>query len=120
MMTIFRTVLALILSVITLGIANRCLGAANFLISAASSGGASMATQPVWVWLSIGEIVFSTIGLVGVWVGVLVKKTVVICAFLSLLLIFPVIIEASQCDVSSLFCRAFWWASIEHFVPIVR
>jgi hypothetical protein len=108
MSVVARMVVWLLVALMTLGVARRCLAAIEYL-SYVAAGNYPSEHHSIWIWLYLGELIVAVIGVIGMWASFAKRKLVLGWLFFALLWVFPIVIEARRCDVESTFCRLFQW-----------
>jgi hypothetical protein len=62
-----------------------------------------------WVWLSIAEVCFGLVGILGLWATFAQRRYAIGLLFGLLTFVLPIVIEANRCDVEGWFCRSTQW-----------
>ncbi len=66
MSVVARMLVWLLVALMTLGVARRCLAAIEYL-SYVAAGNYPSEHHSIWIWLYLGEIIVAVIGVIGMW-----------------------------------------------------
>ena len=113
MSKIFFGATAVALGLITGVSALRAFDGGDYLLYVVMSGNYPTGRQSVWIWLALGEVLLSLVGIVGMWIAHLHKRYWPMAFFVLLQLPLPLVTEATRCDVDNWFCRSFSWAAVD-------